>query len=35
MSAKPPPQGAQVMMALLVLFAIGVTVGFVLGRATA
>jgi hypothetical protein len=31
---KPPPQGAQVMLALLLLFFIGVGVGFVLGRAT-
>lgn len=35
MSAKPPPQGAQVLFALLLLFAIGVGVGFVIGRFTA
>jgi hypothetical protein len=32
--SKPPPQGAQVLMAILLLFALGVAVGFVIGRAT-
>ena len=34
-AGKPPPGGAQIMLALLLLFAVGVAVGFVLGRATA
>ena len=35
MTGKPPPGGAAVMMAIMLLFAIGVAVGFVIGRATA
>jgi len=34
-TGRPPAGAAQVLMAILLLFAIGVAVGFVLGRATA
>lgn len=34
-TGRPPAGAAQVLMAIMLLFAVGVVVGFILGRATA